>query len=122
LNKANAANQKLHEFWSKSKTLESIVNEYTESRIDVKPVLARDIKALAACAPSDEIRNWLNSALSAGSASKTDLKQARDAVSANPASISDMQKLISLETKTGHPVMASYLEKRLEQSKSGRAM
>ena len=116
LAKAQTANAKLSEFWNNSRALDAIVADYTNSRTEVKALFAREIQLLAAQSTSQ--RGSLLSALNSSSASPSDLASARRAVSQDPRNLSDIQKLISLETKIGNPMIASYMERRLDQLKS----
>jgi hypothetical protein len=122
--KSEIASQKLGEFWKNEKVLTRITEEYTKSKPELRPLLRTEISILMTLAPSASIRSYLRSAIessiSISMPSAREIMSARETVRANPESASDIEKLKNLETKSGHSLMVSYLEGRLEQIRMAR--
>lgn len=115
MNKARLAQGKIQGLWSQKSEWQNILRDYTKSRAEVQTLIAQEIHILADLAPNSQIRSLLEDTLDQSRASRGDLISARDSVSENPNDISQIEKLINLETKLGHPLMTSYLEQRLGQ-------
>lgn len=115
MSKAQVADAKLQEFWHNSEARDSLVAQYKEAQKEVKSVYRTEIIILASRAP-ESIRNELKSALRDNGSDIKELTQARAAARENPTSERLLQNLKALETKIGNPVMATYLDARLNRN------
>jgi hypothetical protein len=115
LNKAQLAANKIDRLWSQTSEWQNILRDYAKARAEVQSLIAVEINILADLAPNSKVRSLLEDTLNQSRASQRDLLSARDAVSDSPNDPAQIEKLISLETKLGHPLMGSYLEQRLGQ-------
>ncbi|MGE3759155.1 MAG: hypothetical protein AB7H97_15435, partial [Pseudobdellovibrionaceae bacterium] len=126
LEKSQVAAQKLNEFWKNEKVIVRLADEYTASRPELRSLLVTELGILIALSPNSGIRAYLKSALGKNAASTTpsqkELVSARESVRANPESVKDLEKLKNLETKSGHTLMVSYLEGRLEQIRTEKSL
>lgn len=119
LTKSKFAAQKLDAFWESDATLNQIIEDYRRGRVEIRRILAPELRILAAISPSYSIRSRLNSALGESAPSREDLLSAREDVREKPEDKRRLEKLKSLETKIGHPLMSSYLDARLGQMERG---
>lgn len=119
LNKARFAQSKVQALWNQKSEWQNILRDYTKARSEVQNMIAVEIKILADLAPTQTIQDLLEDTLDNSRASQRDLISARDSVSDEPNNISQIEKLINLETKLGHPLMTTYLEQRLGQIQRG---
>ncbi|MBX3040335.1 MAG: hypothetical protein KF789_06460 [Bdellovibrionaceae bacterium] len=116
--KAQVSRQKLLEFWSNDRALSSLISEYENARNEVKPLLRNELRLLSEFSSGSGQNSRLKSALSEGDGpSRKELLALRQEVSRNPRDVRSIQKLRDLETKIGHPLMATYLDGRLNQIK-----
>lgn len=115
MNKAQVADAKLQEFWGNTRARQALMNEYQVSQRDIKPMLRFELLLLESLAPNN-IRYEINSVLSEKEPSVKDLIVARQAASEDPNNARLLQNLKVLETKFGNPVMATYLDHRLNRS------
>jgi hypothetical protein len=115
LKKARLAQMKTQALWNQKYEWQNILRDYAKARFEVQGLIAQEIQILMKLAPSDEIRSLMSNTLEQNRATQHDLLSARDAVSVHPDDAAQIENLINLETKLGHPLMASYLERRLGQ-------
>jgi len=115
LKKSHFAENKVQKLWNQQSEWQNILRDYTKARSEVQGLIAQEIHILMDLAPNAQVRSLLENTLNQSRASQHDLLSARDAVSTSPNDPNQIEKLINLETKLGHPLMASYLEKRLGQ-------
>lgn len=113
--KAQVARQKLMEFWGNERALGSLIAEYNNARPEVKPLLRDELRVLAEFSGGGSRNSRLQAVLRDGEPSRKELLDARTAVRQDPKNKRNVQRLRELETKIGHPLMATYLENRLAQ-------
>jgi hypothetical protein len=112
--------QKLNEFWQNANALQSLLREQEESLPEIRPYITRELMILAKLAPNDSVRSLLERSIQTATVSATDLTNAREAVRQDPKDVERLVKLKNLESKFGHPLMATYLETRLAQLQKGK--
>lgn len=113
--KARYAHSKIQTLWNQKSDWQNILRDYTKAHIQVQGLIAQEIKILVGYAPNSQVRDLLEDTLEKSAGTRRDLLSARDSVSENPADIDQIERLINLETKLGHPLMTTYLEQRLGQ-------
>lgn len=121
MNKAQAADGKLQEFWANTKARTTLLADFENAQKEVKPVFQFEIRILASVAP-DSIRAELISALKSNAPGVRELISARQAAISNPQDTRLLQNLKALETKLGNPVMANYLDNRLNRNQSSEVL
>ena len=121
MTKAQAADGKLQEFWANTKARETLVSDFQNAQKEVKPVFQFEIRILASVAP-ENIRSELISALKTNGPGTRELISARQAAVGNPQDVRLLQNLKALETKLGNPVMANYLDNRLNRNQSSEVL
>jgi hypothetical protein len=113
------AKQKLNEFWQNGSDLQALLHEQENSLPEVRPLLTRELAILSRLAPSSSIKDQLEHSIQNGVVSQQELTSAIEAVRKDPKDVERLVKLKNLETKFGHPLMATYLESRLAQLQRG---
>lgn len=121
MNKAQVADGKLQEFWANTQARENLAKDYENAQKDMKSLLGFEIRVLASVAP-DSIRAELVSVLKAREPGSRELLSARQAAIQNPRDPQVLQNLKALETKMGNPVMANYLDNRLNRNQSSEVL
>ena len=110
---------KLSTFWSDSKSLEDATRAYESSRRELRPLIAKDIQAIARVAPPAVSRR-LKSAIAVNTHSLAkDVSIARNDVQRSPFNARSLQRLRSLEEQSGKDSMVAYLDARLAQLNQG---
>jgi hypothetical protein len=120
--KAKIASQRQSEIWDNSAALNQLVKDFASVRPELKKLLRRELQLLSQLPSNSRMHSNVVSALNEGSLTTNDLLSARKTVAENPENIGDIEKLKNLETKIGHPLMASYLEARLGRIQRGRSL
>jgi len=120
--KSKFAQQKEDEIWDHSPALSQLLKDYRQVRPELKKWLRRELQILAALPNKSRMHSKVEDALEEGSLSLADLASARKNVAENPDNVRDLEKLKDLETKIGHPLMATYLEARLGRIQRGRSL
>lgn len=119
---AKVAQQKENEIWERSSALPQLLKEYNTVRPELKKLLRRELQLLANLPNNSAMHSNIVSALNESTLSANDLTSARQAVAQNPENVREIENLKNLETKIGHPLMASYLESRLSQIQRGKSL
>ncbi len=120
--KSNLAKFKKEQLCNANSQWISIANDLQKSRAEIQPYMAREARILSDLTTNSSMKSELQKALKNSQASEGDLKEARESVRSNPNDIQEIEKLKKLETKVGHPLMASYLEQRLGRIQNGKAL
>ncbi|WP_413289890.1 tetratricopeptide repeat protein [Bdellovibrio sp. HCB337] len=120
--KAKFAQQRQNEIWNGSSSLAQLLKDFTSVRPELKKLLRRELQLLAQLPNDSRMHSNIVSALNESTLSMNDLLSARKTVAENPENIRDIENLKNLETKIGHPLMASYLEARLGRIQKGRSL
>lgn len=120
--KSELAKVKKEQLFSLRNTWQSLASDLQKSRAEIQPYLSREVRILARLATQSGMKSELEKALKSSQLSEGDLKDARDSVRSNPNDIEEIEKLKILETKVGHPLMASYLEQRLDRIHKGKSL
>jgi len=120
--KAKFSQQRESEIWERSPAIPQLLTDFSTVRPELKKLLRREMSLLAALPSNSRLHSQVEKALNEGALSQEDLVSARKIVAQNPANISDIEKLKTLETKIGHPLMPSYLEARLSRIQRGNSL
>lgn len=120
--KAKFAQERESEIWERSPNLPQLLKEYTVVRPELKKLLRRELQLLTTLPGNSRMHSQVRNAINEETLTWNDLVAARKTVAANPNNINDLEKLKSLETKIGHPLMPSYLEARLNQIQRGTSL
>ncbi len=113
--KAKYADAKINDLWTQSAGWKNLIKDLMKSRAEIQYLISQDVHRLIELSPSSEIKSKLKDALNDSRLSQNNLNSMRVTVSKNPNDIEQIEKLITLETKIGHPLMVSYLELRIGQ-------
>ncbi|WP_413581544.1 tetratricopeptide repeat protein [Bdellovibrio sp. HCB288] len=122
LMKARFAEQREKELLNSSPVLAQMAADYRNARPEVQNILKREMTLITQLEEGGKMKSEIASALNSSPASASDLASARKSVAAEPNNTSEIVKLKTLETKMGHPLMASYLEGRLNQLQRGKSL
>ncbi|MEK2688729.1 tetratricopeptide repeat protein [Bdellovibrio sp. GT3] len=122
LMKARFAEQRETELLNSSPALAQMAADYRNARPEVQNILKREMTLITQLEEGGKMKSEIASALNSSPASASDLASARKSVAAEPNNASEIVKLKTLETKMGHPLMASYLEGRLNQLQRGKSL
>jgi len=120
--KAKFSQQRESEIWERSSAIPQLLTDYSTVRPELKKLLRRELSLLAALPNNSKMHSNLERALKEETLSWNDLVSARKLVAENPENVSDIEKLKSLETKIGHPLMPAYLEARLSRIQRGKSL
>ena len=112
---------KLAGFWADSRSLEDAARSYERTRRELRPLLAKDIQAIATVAPPS-VSKRLKTAMADDRRSLSgDLNEAREDVLRRPFNARSLQRLKQLEEQNGRDSMVAYLDARISQLKQGEA-
>ncbi len=120
--KAKTAQKQLQEIWANSPALAQAIQDYRMARTEIRKLLVADLSVMSRASGDGKLKNTLNATLEDSSFSNKDLLKARQSVAQNPNNIKDIENLKILETKGGHPLMATYLEARLSHIQRGEQL
>jgi hypothetical protein len=118
LQKHDAIDQKLQAFWNDTKAFQSMVDDFSSAKPDLRRLMAREMKTLARVAPGDR-QTTLNKALHEGidMASSTEVASATRDARQSPFDASSLAKLRELEESRSRETMVAYLDARLSTLK-----
>lgn len=119
---AMEARTKLQALLENSQALNQLAKDYENSRPEIQKVLNRELSIIVDIPGSGKAKNAIAKALRAGNYDSKDLASARKSVEKNPTDSKAISKLLEVETKIGHPLMANYLEVRLNQLQKGKRL
>jgi hypothetical protein len=122
LMKAKFAEQREQELLNSSPALAQIAQDYRTARPEIQNILKREMTLITQLQASGKMKSAVSDALNSSQANTSDLASARKSVAAEPNNAGEIVKLKTLETKMGHPLMASYLEGRLNQLQRGKSL
>lgn len=118
--KARYAQSKVQSLWNQKTNWQNLLRDYTRAQVSVQELIGQELKILANYAPNSQIKDLIEDTLDQSAGTRRDLLSARDSVSEDPNNVNQIEKLINLETKLGHPLMTTYLEQRLGQIQKTR--
>ncbi|UYL08133.1 tetratricopeptide repeat protein [Bdellovibrio sp. SKB1291214] len=122
LMKAKFAEQREQDLLNNSSALAQMAQDYRTARPEIQNILKREMTLITQLQASGKMKSAVSDALNSSQASASDLASARKSVAAEPNNAGEIVKLKTLETKMGHPLMASYLEGRLNQLQRGKSL
>jgi hypothetical protein len=113
-------NQTLEKLWAQSDLLDLLMKDFKNSKTSIRPLLALEIKRLAAIAPSSERKSLLET-LTEGhpQARRSEILEARRELREDPFNIKRLERLKHLESEAGRYQVAGYLDARIRQIQSG---
>lgn len=118
LQKHAAIEQKLQAFWNDTKAFQTMVDDFSSAKPELRRLMAREMKTLARVAPGDR-QTTLNKALREGidRASATEVALATRDARQSPFDASSLAKLRELEESRSRETMVAYLDARLSTLK-----
>jgi hypothetical protein len=122
LMKAKFAEQREQDLLNNSSALAQMAQDYRTARPEIQNILKREMSLITQLQASGKMKSAVSDALNSSQASASDLASARKSVAAEPNNAGEIVKLKNLETKMGHPLMASYLDGRLNQLQRGKSL
>ncbi|XGC82206.1 hypothetical protein ACES2L_06875 [Bdellovibrio bacteriovorus] len=120
--KARYAQQKQQEIWNRSLGLSQTLRDYKIARPEIRKLLARELNLLNSIPGKGPMKDALEDTLDERQLSARDLTAARKVVAEDPANVREIEQLKQIETKIGHPLMATYLEARISHLQKGNSL